>query len=206
VRPPNTRMQRTRSSPSALRSPLMRCPLGSAKWHLVLVTAWIALASVSHGQPATREGPVLRVKASHLQYLPDMDPLWSLEVNDPGVNTLLLYSEIEAGAKAIVVTPEQIAAVREALSRERFVELKDSYGEMVLHGPERTIEIWMGGQHKRVEILTISPGMKITATERQEIGRALRVWATIRGCFGAPGGLDSRSEDEEFLATIRGAA
>jgi hypothetical protein len=28
-RPPNTRMQRTRSSPSALRSPLMRCPLGS---------------------------------------------------------------------------------------------------------------------------------------------------------------------------------
>jgi hypothetical protein len=26
--PPNTRMQRTRSSPSALRSPLMRCPLG----------------------------------------------------------------------------------------------------------------------------------------------------------------------------------
>ena len=30
-RPPNTRMQRTRSSPSALRSPLMRCPLGSTK-------------------------------------------------------------------------------------------------------------------------------------------------------------------------------
>ena len=26
--PPNMRMQRTRSSPSALRSPLMRCPLG----------------------------------------------------------------------------------------------------------------------------------------------------------------------------------
>ena len=30
-RPPNTRMQRTRSSPSALRSPLMRCPLGGSK-------------------------------------------------------------------------------------------------------------------------------------------------------------------------------
>ena len=29
--PPNTRMQRTRSSPSALRSPLMRCPLGSVR-------------------------------------------------------------------------------------------------------------------------------------------------------------------------------
>jgi hypothetical protein len=31
VMPPNTRMQRTRSSPSALRSPLMRCPLGRPK-------------------------------------------------------------------------------------------------------------------------------------------------------------------------------
>jgi hypothetical protein len=30
VQPPNTRMQRTRSSPSALRSPLMRSPLGAA--------------------------------------------------------------------------------------------------------------------------------------------------------------------------------
>jgi hypothetical protein len=30
VLPPNTRMQRTRSSPSALRSPLMRSPLGVA--------------------------------------------------------------------------------------------------------------------------------------------------------------------------------
>jgi hypothetical protein len=27
----NTRVQRTRSSPSALRSPLMRCPLGGRK-------------------------------------------------------------------------------------------------------------------------------------------------------------------------------
>jgi hypothetical protein len=30
--PPNTRMQRTRSSPSALRSPLTRCPLGRRSW------------------------------------------------------------------------------------------------------------------------------------------------------------------------------
>ena len=35
-RPPNTRMQRTRSSPSALRSPLMRCPLGRGRtWQLI---------------------------------------------------------------------------------------------------------------------------------------------------------------------------
>jgi hypothetical protein len=38
---PNTRMQRTRSSPSALRSPLMRCPLGG--WWRPL---WLLLLSV----------------------------------------------------------------------------------------------------------------------------------------------------------------
>ena len=199
--PPNKRVQRTR-----LRSPLTRHPLGSAKWQVALVTAWIALVSVVRGQPTTLEAPALRVTASHLQYLDNMDPLWSLEINDPGVNTLLLYSEILAGAKTIVVTPDRIDAVRKALSQERFVELKDSYGEMLLHGPERTIEIWMEGQHKRVEILTISPDMNFSATERSEIGRALRAWAAIRGCFDAPGALDSRSEDKEFLVTIKGAA
>ena len=41
--PPNTRMQRTRSSPSALRSPLMRCPLGGGSEMSAdrrLVAAW----------------------------------------------------------------------------------------------------------------------------------------------------------------------
>ena len=36
--PPNTRMQRTRSSPSALRSPLMRWPLGRSESIAVALT------------------------------------------------------------------------------------------------------------------------------------------------------------------------
>jgi hypothetical protein len=43
-KPPNTRVQRTRSSASALRSPLMRCPLGGTKgmhWHLPVM--WLAV-------------------------------------------------------------------------------------------------------------------------------------------------------------------
>jgi len=36
LRLPNTRVQRTRSSPSALRSPLTRCPLGLRKVSIVL--------------------------------------------------------------------------------------------------------------------------------------------------------------------------
>ena len=47
--PSNTRVQRTRSSPSALRLPLTRRPLGSAKWHAA-VAACLALTSQSLAQ------------------------------------------------------------------------------------------------------------------------------------------------------------
>ena len=50
---PNTRMQRTRSSPSALRSPLMRCPLGGPKSLFRLsVLALIALALLGSARVA----------------------------------------------------------------------------------------------------------------------------------------------------------
>ena len=62
---PNTRMQRTRSSPSALRSPLMRCPLGGPKlflwakagvgWCLVLVI--VGLSAPAIGQERDFDTP-----------------------------------------------------------------------------------------------------------------------------------------------------
>ena len=48
--PPNTRMQRTRSSPSALRSPLMRCPLGGLK-----LASWLTGLGLIVGACASRE-------------------------------------------------------------------------------------------------------------------------------------------------------
>ena len=44
MRLPNTRMQRTRSSPSALRSPLMRCPLGLAGGFGVMLLVLVGLS------------------------------------------------------------------------------------------------------------------------------------------------------------------
>jgi hypothetical protein len=41
VRRPNMRVQRTRSSPSALRSPLMRCPLGAGRSEQRSSSSWI---------------------------------------------------------------------------------------------------------------------------------------------------------------------
>jgi hypothetical protein len=48
------RVQRTRSSPSALRSPLTRCPLGSGRLGMVLVTTMLGLAC-SNDMPTAHE-------------------------------------------------------------------------------------------------------------------------------------------------------
>ena len=57
-RPPNARVQRTRSSPSALRSPLMRCPLGGFRVSRIgvrmlagfVVSLWVQTALPAQSQ------------------------------------------------------------------------------------------------------------------------------------------------------------
>src|ERR1700682_3483124 len=62
-RPPNTRVQRTRSSPSALRSPLTRCPLGAGKLRCWLVCVCLLDAFWALG---CHMGPSLEAYRAHL--------------------------------------------------------------------------------------------------------------------------------------------
>jgi TonB family protein len=58
---PNTRVQRTRSSPSALRSPLTRKPLGRRLGHVCLLVLWILPGMVGRASapdPAENPTPV----------------------------------------------------------------------------------------------------------------------------------------------------
>jgi hypothetical protein len=62
---PNTRVERTRSSPSALRSPLTRCPLGRGSYrsarHLA-VACWLGLAGIACTAVAhLKEPPTWRI-------------------------------------------------------------------------------------------------------------------------------------------------
>ncbi len=66
--PPNTRVQRTRSSPSAPHSPLTRCPLGSRKLQYVagiVVAAWLSVGCdlCSNRVIAEVPAPSARLKA-----------------------------------------------------------------------------------------------------------------------------------------------
>jgi hypothetical protein len=203
---PNTRVQRTRSSPSALRSPLTRHPLGSTLWQIVLFSSVAAVADSSTVTGARVVPEPLQVKASHMEYSADMSPLWRLEINSPGSSTLLLFSRIERREQPLAVPPERLEALRETVKRERFFDLRESYGEMPVDGPERRIEIRQGLLHRTVSIFSLEPGVKMSTAERGEVARALRVWIAIRSCFDAPGALDSRPEDKKFLKAVASAA
>ena len=61
---PNTRMQRTRSSPSALRSPLMRWPLGGREVLAVLLVALAGCVSVNGRLLGAWEPGLAQVKYS----------------------------------------------------------------------------------------------------------------------------------------------
>ena len=69
--PPNTRVQRTRSSPSALRSPLTRRPLGPAKWRIgwaPLVAMVAVVAEVKCGQQSALRYACAGVEAHDRSY------------------------------------------------------------------------------------------------------------------------------------------
>jgi hypothetical protein len=139
---------------------------------------------------------------------------WDLEIRIPGWSTLHTAASEEHLRDPCVkrveqlfeddrirIPPRRLAALREAIHRERFFELRDSYGGLVIDGPERRIEVREGNSFKKMTIYSTSPDMRISDSEREEIGRALRVWIAIRDCFEAPGAMDSRPEDREFLSS-----
>jgi hypothetical protein len=140
---------------------------------------------------------VLEVKASH-SYYGDLDDSWRLTARDPGSSELLLYSQIKEGERPVAIRKDRLAALREAIRRERFFEFRDYYGELPVDGPERHMTIRDGARLKKVSVYSVWPDMKVSRPERAQIERALRVWIAIRNCFEAPGALDSRKDDRTF--------
>ena len=91
---PNTRMQRTRSSPSALRSPLMRCPLG------VAIVVFVSIGCAERApQAATAGRPDVSIQVPIIRVV-DRDG-----VGLPGVTVLLCKGA--ADAVRVVTTSAQ---------------------------------------------------------------------------------------------------
>ena len=111
TRPPNTRMQRTRSSPSALRSPLMRCPLGRriTMMALSLLLGPVFGGSLMFGQASREAKP--QFKGMEL-YSWQEGAAWRFSLV-PGTNRSKSVAEV----KSPKVTISSLAKLKDKLSR-----------------------------------------------------------------------------------------
>ena len=190
LRLPNRRVQRTRSSASPLRSPLTRYPLGG-RWdrrcfvacHLLTALAITGLEA-QEAAPSPVAAQALEIRATYVspQISGDdsRDPFWNVVLSDRG------DSYLETGGEKIVlaVPKERLAALRAAVTSEKFFKLKDEYGYFPTDGPERQMEVRLGSKRKKVVVGSIEPQM--TSRKSQEVDRAMRVWFAIMDCFKLP--------------------
>lgn len=95
--------------------------------------------------------------------------------------------------------PKVLSDFQAVLREQRFCDLDEQYGTVVMDGPERQMSVRCGNTIKTVTLFTFDPKQPLTQSERSEIRRALRVWIAIRGLFEDSEALDSRAEDTSLL-------
>jgi hypothetical protein len=204
---PNPRLRRTRAARSTMsRQPVDGFPFArSTTSFLSAVLVALAIGALALGQQLQPQG--LEVKASQSDGL-DFSGAWNMSIVVPGRGTLTLWfaDRFRDGEQPLAIPSARQAELLETVHRERFFELRDYYGSLVIDGPERHMAIREGSRLKKVSIYSIRPDMRVSRAERAQIERVLRVWIAVRNCFDAPGALDSRPEDRAFLEKAKRAA
>src|SRR5262245_22595923 len=67
--PPNTRVQRTRSSPSAPTSPLTRYPLGARRWFAAAVASLFVVSMRCQAAGAAQQNQEAQVRAALTRFI-----------------------------------------------------------------------------------------------------------------------------------------
>jgi hypothetical protein len=146
-------------------------------------------AATQHPSPTADAAP-FRLWAWHAVDYPAFVG-WDLTVDAKGI----LEVKHWPATRVVLLSPRQLAELIEAVERERFLELEPSYGTFRSNEPFRELDVWLHGKYKRVMI----GGDLAAETRRDELRRALRVWAAVRGLFTDEAAIDTREEDKALL-------
>ena len=141
----------------------------------------VALVALAQPPQRTPEVAAFEVTAKYLPGLSLEDPCWAVTLRDPGESSLDVCGE---APRAIAVPSGRLAALREAISSERFLALRKYYGDLPVDGPESRMEVRLGGKVKRVSVFSIKTEM--SKREAEEVDRAMTVWFAIQDCFQLP--------------------
>jgi hypothetical protein len=127
---------------------------------------------------------------------------WSWSINSAGEGELTITS-IKSTRRKVVLCAEQMAAIRKTLRDEQFVELKDAYGPVYIHGGWDTLTV-IAGEHinKTVRYSSIwswsTDRKKGTLTEAAP---AARVWLKVTGIVDPDGKIFK--EQKELAAALK---
>jgi hypothetical protein len=163
------------------------------------VYAWHRKA-IRHVEAQVAKGP-LTISAS--QTGSTTTGSWRLRVDRTGKAFLKIDAVPSAKTRQFVVSQSQLDELRQALLRERFFELADSYGQLVPDGSRTTLQISAGDVSQTVELRFFGNWAKNEPEKLQEPSRAVRVLQIIRGWFNDPEAAGMREYDRRALVAAK---
>jgi hypothetical protein len=127
---------------------------------------------------------------------------WNLSVNSAGEAQLTVFSQPTDKTVNTKVSSDQLDKLRQLLVRERFFELDDDYGEIVLDSGLQAITVTVGEFSKTVRIHYLMNWVNHEPAKLRDPARAVRVGMAIRDWFDDPDAVDSRAYDQKVLDVV----
>lgn len=127
---------------------------------------------------------------------------WYLSVNSTGQATVTIDGDLKH-AKQFMLTPEQLAGIRQATQFLDFFMLDGDFGELTWNGNVRTMTVSIG---KHTNTVRIHSFKNIDLSDRSALLRLMPVvnaWNKIRELIPFPEAADSRSEDRILSDVVR---
>jgi hypothetical protein len=144
-----------------------------------------------HGQQNQGGCKALKIDAMHWTGLA-IAGSWFLTV-EPGGHASI---RTDAGERPLQLPEDVCEGLVKIVKEERFFELAGEYGDGVIDGPMRKLDISLGGKSHSVRFYDDALTDK---TERRAVKRVVRVWVAVRDLFEFPNAVDSRKTDRAFL-------
>jgi hypothetical protein len=169
---------------------------------LCLVVSSCTNASADEQKPAVTERQVqhcpITMSGSCLGYFGRKPCGWYLSVNSAGEAELTLQDG-QNTRRQFKVSPEQQRALQKAILDEKFFDLSEDHGDLVVDGSTRTLTICVGHMVKTVRVHYLMNGGKGDAATLREPARALRLLMLVRSWIVDPDAVDLTKYDQKVL-------
>ncbi len=124
---------------------------------------------------------------------------WYLSVNSAGKAELTIHTYPTETRRQFDISPEQLANLRKCLLEERFFDLDDEYGDLVVDVAWETITVTAGDETKTVRLRFLMNWVLNDKKRLHDPARAVRVLLIVLGWIDDPVIDDIRQSYEKIL-------